>query len=161
MKKIAGERGEEYLTFPQRALFDRVGIRRQLLEPDAWGNFVLSGYDYGTARNWARLGMLYLNDGVFEGERVLPEGWAKLVSTPAPAWRAPRYGGMFWLNHTGQFNLPADAYAMAGAGSQYTIIVPSLDLVVVRMGRLAGGGPGYQALNEALPALTKALGLTE
>jgi CubicO group peptidase (beta-lactamase class C family) len=161
VKKIVSERGEEYLTFPQRALFDRVGIRRQLLEPDPWGNFVLSGYDYGTARNWARLGMLYLNDGVFEGERVLPEGWASLVSTPAPAWRLPRYGGMFWLNHTGQFDLPADAYAMAGAGSQYTIIVPSLDLVVVRMGRLAGGGPGHQALNQALPALTRALGLTE
>jgi CubicO group peptidase (beta-lactamase class C family) len=157
VKKLVSERGEEYLTFPQRALFDRVGIRRQLLETDPYGNFILSGYDYGTARNWARLGLLYLNDGMFAGERVLPEGWSKLVSTPAPAWRGPRYGGLFWLNRTGQFNLPADAYSMAGAGSQYTIVVPSLDLVVVRMGHLLGGGPGFQALNASLAELSAVL----
>jgi CubicO group peptidase (beta-lactamase class C family) len=56
------KKGENYLTFPQRALFDKIGIRRQVLEPDPWGNFLLSGYDYGTARNWARLGLLYLRD---------------------------------------------------------------------------------------------------
>ena len=54
------KKGEVYLTHPQRALFDKIGIRRQVLEPDPWGNFLLSGYDYGTARNWARLGLLYL-----------------------------------------------------------------------------------------------------
>ncbi len=155
--QVARARGEEPLTFPQRALFDRIGIRRQLLETDPRGNWVLSGYDYGTARNWARIGMLYLNDGVFDGERILPEGWSRLVSTPAPAWRAPVYGGLFWLNRTGSFNLPADAYWAAGAGSQFTIVVPSLDLVIVRMGHLLGGGPGYQALNRALAALTAAV----
>jgi CubicO group peptidase (beta-lactamase class C family) len=81
------KRGEEYLTWPQRALFDRIGIRRQVLETDPYGNFLLNGYDYGTARNWARLGMLYLNDGVWMGQRLLPEGWTKFVSTPAPAFR--------------------------------------------------------------------------
>ena len=60
-------------------------IRRQVLEPDPWGNFLLSGYDYGTARNWARLGMLYLQDGVWQGQRLLPEGWTTFVRTPAPA----------------------------------------------------------------------------
>lgn len=150
---VAQASGENPLTWPQRHLFDRVGIRRQVLEPDAWGNFVISGYDFGTARNWARLGLLYLNDGVVAGERVLPEGWAELVSTPAPAWRLPRYGGMFWLNRTGAFDLPADAYYMAGAGGQYTIIVPSLDLVVVRMGNLRGGGAGTAALDRTVGAL--------
>lgn len=153
VRQTVAARGGEPLTFPQRALFDRIGIRRQVLETDIAGNFVLSGYDFGTPRNWARLGMLYLDDGVFEGERILPAGWSELVSTPAPAWRAPVYGGSFWLNRDGSLDLPADAYFMAGAGSQYTIIVPSLDLVVVRMGHLRGGGPGRVALNRSLGAI--------
>ena len=153
VRQIVEARGEEYLSFPQRALFDRIGIRRQVLEPDVAGNFLISGYDYGTPRNWARLGLLYLNDGVFAGERILPEGWSELVSTPAPAWRLPVYGGGFWLNRTGNFELPADAYYMAGAGSQFTIVVPSLDLVVVRMGHLRGGSPGFAALNRSLAEL--------
>ncbi len=152
--QTARGRGEEPLTFPQRALFDRIGIREQLLETDPFGNWILSGYDYGTARNWARIGMLYLNDGLFEGERVLPEGWSELISSPAPGWKVPRYGGMFWLNRTGQFSLPADAYYAAGAGGQYTIVVPSLDLVVVRMGHLRGGGPGHAALDGMLAELS-------
>jgi CubicO group peptidase (beta-lactamase class C family) len=158
VRQVVTGRGEEYLTFPQRALFDRIGIRRQVLEPDVAGTFVISGYDYGTPRNWARLGLLYLDDGVFAGERILPEGWVDSVRTPAPAWRSPVYGGSFWLNRTGNFSLPADAYFMAGAGSQYTIIVPSLDLVIVRMGHLRGGGPGNRALDRALGALWELLG---
>ena len=153
VRQVVTDRGEDYRTFPQRALFDRIGIRRQVLETDVAGNWLISGYDYGTPRNWARLGLLYLNDGVFAGERILPEGWADFVATPGPAWRAPVYGGSFWLNRTGTFSLPADAYYAAGAGSQYTIIVPSLDLVVVRMGDLVGGGPGFEALDRALAAL--------
>jgi CubicO group peptidase (beta-lactamase class C family) len=58
----------EYLTYPQRVLFDKLGIREQVLETDRWGNFILSGFDYGTARGWARLGLLYANDGMWEGE---------------------------------------------------------------------------------------------
>jgi len=157
IRESVRERGEEYLTFPQRALFDRIGIRRQVLETDPFGNFEMTGYDYGTARNWARLGLLYLNDGVFDGERVLPEGWSELVSTPAPAWDEPVYGGLFWLNRTSRFPLPADAYFMAGAGGQYTIVVPSLDLVVVRMGHLRGGPHAGRALDEALRLVVKSL----
>ena len=86
-KLAVTKRGENFLTWPQRALFDRIGIRRQVLETDPYGNFLITGYDYGTARNWARIGLLYLQNGVWRGERILPEGWAKFVSTPAPAWR--------------------------------------------------------------------------
>ena len=95
------KRGENILTWPQRALFDRIGIRRQVLETDPYGNFLITGYDYGTARNWARIGMLYLQDGMWQGQRILPEGWATFVSTPAPAWKRPEYGGFFWLNRIG------------------------------------------------------------
>ncbi len=76
-----------------------------------------------------------------------------MVSSPAPAWSSPVYGGSFWLNRLPAFRLPPDAYFAAGAGGQYTIIVPSLDLVVVRMGHLRGGGPGRQALDRSLAAL--------
>ena len=82
VRQAVEKKGEAYLTWPQRALFDRIGIRRQVLEPDPWGNFLLSGYDYGTARNWARLGLLYLQDGMWNGQRLLPEGWATFVRHP-------------------------------------------------------------------------------
>jgi CubicO group peptidase (beta-lactamase class C family) len=149
-------KGENYLTYPQRALFDRIGIRRQVLEPDPWGNFLLSGYDYGTARNWARLGLLYLRDGVWNGQRLLPEGFTTFVSTPAPAWRRPEYGGQFWINGIGQWNLPRDAYFMSGAGGQHTFIVPSHDLVIVRMGHQRGASIGSKLLNQSLAAIIEA-----
>jgi CubicO group peptidase (beta-lactamase class C family) len=158
IKQAVTKRGDEYLTWPQRALFDKIGIRRQVLETDPYGNFLLTGYDYGTPRNWARLGMLYLQDGVWQGQRILPEGWAKFVSTPAPAWKEPRYGGLFWVNGTGQWNLPKDAYWMAGAGGQWTFVVPSHQLVVVRMGHYRGASAGQRALNRAFPELLAAVG---
>lgn len=161
IREAVEKRGEDYHTFPQRALFDKIGIRRQVLETDPYGNFLLTGYDYGTARNWARLGLLYLQDGVWVGERLLPEGWAKFVSTPAPAWDRPVYGGQFWVNGTGEWNLPREAYYMAGAGGQYTFIVPSHDLVVVRMGHFRGSRPGARTLNAALAELMKAIRPTQ
>ena len=153
IKTAVVKKGEEYLTWPQRALFDRIGIRRQVLETDPYGNFLLTGYDYGTLRNWARLGLLYLQDGMWQGTRLLPEGWTKFVSTPAPAWKQPTYGGLFWINGTGQWNLPRDAYFMAGAGGQWTFVVPSHQLVVVRMGHYKGAGAGQRALNSAFTQL--------
>ncbi|HEV2147057.1 MAG TPA: serine hydrolase [Longimicrobiaceae bacterium] len=157
IREAVEARGESYHTFPQRALFDRIGIRRQVLETDPYGNFLLTGFDYGTARNWARLGLLYLQDGVWMGERLLPEGWTRFVSTPAPAWDRPVYGGQFWINGTGEWNLPRDAYYMAGAGGQYTFVVPSHDLVIVRMGHFRGSQVGARTLNAALAELMRAV----
>jgi CubicO group peptidase (beta-lactamase class C family) len=158
VKRTVAERlGEQYLTWPQRALFDRIGIRKQVMETDAWGNFILTGFDYGTARNWARLGMLYLNDGVWDGERLLPEGYAGFVGTPAPAWEQPEYGGQFWVNGTGDYDLPEDVYYMRGAGEQRVLIVPSHDLVVVRLGHRRGDAAARKPLNDALRALTAAV----
>jgi CubicO group peptidase (beta-lactamase class C family) len=156
------KRGEEYLTWPQRVLFDKIGIRRQVLETDPYGNFLLSGYDYGTARNWARLGMLYVNDGVWNGERLLPEGFVKFIATPAPAWRDSSYGGMVWVNARGTWNLPRDAFAFRGAGGQETYVVPSRELVIVRMGHFPGARVGaadlaraHRLLMEAIPGSTR------
>jgi CubicO group peptidase (beta-lactamase class C family) len=157
VKQAVTKRGEDYLTFPQRALFDRIGIRRQVLETDPYGNFLLTGYDYGTARNWARLGLLYLQDGVWQGQRLLPEGWAKFVSTLAPAWKRPVYGGLFWVNGDGAWNIPKTAYFAAGAGGQRVFVIPSHNLVVVRMGHFRGDRAGMKALNAALGELVAAV----
>ena len=152
------KRGEEYLTWPQRALFDKIGIRRQVLETDPYGNFLIPGYDYGTARNWARLGMLYLNDGVWQGQRLLPEGWTKFVSTPAPAWKDSAYGGMVWVNARGAWpELPRDAFAFRGAGLQDTYVIPSRKLVIVRMGHFVGARAGTADLRRANALLMEAV----
>jgi len=160
IRQAVERRGEDYLTFPQRALFDRIGIRRMVLETDPYGNFLLQGYEFGTGRNWARLGNLYLQDGVWNGERILPEGWVDYAKTVAPAWKAdgrPIYGGaFFWINGTGSFPIPTEAFYMAGAGGQYTIVIPSHDMVVVRLGHYKGSGPGRRALNRALEILMEA-----
>ncbi len=152
--------GQDYHSYPQRALFDALGIRTAVLETDASGNFITQGSELMSARDWARLGNLYLRDGVWNGERLLPAGFAKFVSTPAPAWVAdgrPIYGGFFWINSDGALNAPRDAYAMQGAGGQYTIIIPSHDLVVARLGRYAGARPAAASLNRALGMLLQAV----
>jgi CubicO group peptidase (beta-lactamase class C family) len=154
------KRGEDYLSFPQRALFDKLGIRNLVIEPDAYGNFLGQGYVLGAARDWARLGNLYLQDGVWNGERLLPAGFVDFVSTLAPAWQAdgrPVYGGFFWLNGDGRFAVPRETYFMAGAGGQYTLIVPSHELVIVRMGHYRGQNAGTAALNRALALLMRAV----
>ena len=153
-------RGEEYHSFPQRALFDKIGIRHMVLEADPYGNFLLQGYEFGPARDWARLGNLYLQDGVWNGERILPEGYVDFVSTLAPAWEAdgrPTYGGFFWINGTGSFPVPTEAYYMSGAGGQTTLIIPSHDLVVVRLGHYRGSRAGGRALRNALALLMEAV----
>jgi CubicO group peptidase (beta-lactamase class C family) len=159
--RLAVERaGEEYLSFPQRALFDKLGIRTMRIETDPFGNFLGQGYELGCGRDWARLGNLYLQDGVWNGERILPVGYAKFVSTPAPAWVAdkrPIYGAFFWINGDGQYPVPRDSYYMVGAGGQVTLIVPSHDLVVVRMGHYKGETPGVAALRKALTLLIEAV----
>jgi len=154
------QRGEEYLSFPQRALFDKLGMRSVVIETDPYGDFLTQGYDLASARDWARLGNLYLQDGVWHGERLLPEGFVRFVSTVAPAWAADHraiYGGFFWINGDGAWPIPRDAYYMAGAGGQYTLIIPSHDLVVVRLGHYRGAAPGTASLKRALSLLLAAV----
>ena len=154
------KRGEEYLSFPQRALFDRIGVRTMVLETDPTGNFLMQGYELASARDWARLGNLYLQDGVWGGERILPEGFAAFVSTPAPAWvadRRPFYGAFFWINADGALPVPREAYYMAGSGGQTTLIIPSHDLVVVRMGHYKGGAYSGSRFSRALALLMEAV----
>ncbi len=152
-------RGEDYHAFPQRALFDPLGIQDTVMETDPYGNFLTQGYELASARDWARLGNLYLHDGVWNGKRLLPAGWSTFVSTLAPAWLAdnrPIYGGFFWINGDGAMPIPREAYFMAGAGEQRTVIIPSHDMVVVRLGHYSGAMAGSMALKRALGKLMAA-----
>src|SRR5438552_763264 len=154
------KRGEEYLSFPRRALFDKIGVRSMVMETDPYGNFLAQGYELASARDWARLGNLYLQDGMWDGERILPEGFVQFVSTVAPGWAAdhrPIYGGFFWINGNNLFPVPTNAYYMAGVGGQYTLIIPSHDLVVVRLGHYKGDAAGTESLKNALALLIKAV----
>jgi CubicO group peptidase (beta-lactamase class C family) len=158
------KRGHEYLSFPQRELFDKLGIRTMVIETDPFGNFLGQGYEAGSGRDWARLGNLYLQNGVWNGERILPEGYTKFVSTLAPAWAAdnrPIYGAFFWLNGNGRYPIPRDAYYMSGAGGQTTLIIPSHDLVVVRLGHYRGEAAGAAGFNMALALLMEAVPKTQ
>jgi CubicO group peptidase (beta-lactamase class C family) len=154
------KRGQAYLSFPQRDLFDKIGIRSMVMETDPYGNFLGQGYELMSGRDWARLGNLYLQDGVWNGARLLPEGFVDFVSTLAPAWaadRRPVYGGFFWINGDNAFPVPREAYYMAGAGGQTVLIIPSHDLVVVRIGHYKGQSPGTEAFRRALAQLLEAV----
>lgn len=147
--------GMEYLTHPQRQLFDRIGSRDFVLEADPWGNFILSGYEYGSAADWMRFGLLHLWDGEFAGERILPEGWSDFVSAPSPGAAENEYGGLWWLNAGGRHpDIPRDAYWAAGFMGQVTMVIPSADAVVVRLGPSPGGFDAY--LNETVSAILSA-----
>jgi CubicO group peptidase (beta-lactamase class C family) len=144
MKEALGDE-RTYLEFPRRALFDKIGMRNTLVSTDRFGDFILSSQVYTNARDLARFGLLYLNGGVWNGERVVSQGWIDFVRTPAPstAKTGNFYGGQFWLvpdDRKGEGY--GDAYATRGNRGQYTIIVPSKDLVIVRRG-LDWGRQGF------------------
>jgi CubicO group peptidase (beta-lactamase class C family) len=149
--------GRDPLAWPQEELFGRIGMQGFVLETDRWGHFIISGFDYGTARDWGRLGLLYLRDGVWDGQRVLPEGWVKFATAPAPGWKNREYGAQIWLNNPHELALPADTYYFAGGGGQYVLCVPSLDLVVVRLGHTRGWEQARDKVNVMLKGITAAL----
>lgn len=118
---------DEYHSFPYTELFYRLGMYSAVLEPDASGTFVSSSFCYATARDWARFGLLYLNDGIFNGERILPDGWIKQSITPSTASGGEEYGFQWWLSEQEMFY--ADGYE-----GQNIFVIPSKKLVVVRLG---------------------------
>jgi len=149
----------QFLEFPFNGLLHKIGMYHTTPETDWDGDFVMSSQVWTTARDLARLGQLYLNDGVWDNERILPKGWAKYVSTPAPAQPSNRqgdnadkpgrgYGAQFWLyeNYPG---VPNGTYAALGNRGQFVIIVPSRNVVIVRRGYDYSGqrfdGPAFTA----------------
>lgn len=128
-----------YLTFPYRELFSRLGMENAVLEPDASGTFTASSFMYATARDWARFGLLCLRDGIWRGKRILPEGWMAASLRPTRGAPLGEYGAHVWLklpmsHNLGEPPLPEGAYYMLGHDGQIVAIIPSRDLVIVRMG---------------------------
>lgn len=133
---------QEYASFPRKALFSKIGMNTAILEPDASGTFIGSSYIYATARDYARFGLLYYNNGIWNGERILPEDWVKQTITPPTANKNKNYGFQFWLNgyvkedrsRRWYPDLPPDMFFADGYGGQDIYIIPSKGLVVVRLG---------------------------
>jgi CubicO group peptidase (beta-lactamase class C family) len=142
VREAVGGSLPDYWAFPRKVLFDPIGARSAVMEPDSSGVFVGSSFMYATARDWARLGLLYLNDGVWNGQRILPEGWVKYTTTPTPKAPLGQYGAQIWLNagepgapEKRTFpNIPADTYWFDGFEGQHVIMIPSRKLVIVRLG---------------------------
>jgi CubicO group peptidase (beta-lactamase class C family) len=141
MRALRAEIGDEprFLAFPFRELLWRIGMAHTTLETDWEGSFVLSSQVWTTSRDLARLALLYLGDGVWNGERLLPPGWSRFVATPSGAQpenatgAGPGYGAFFWLFGPRQ-GLPEGTYAMQGSRGQFVFIVPSRRMVIVRRG---------------------------
>ena len=134
MRRVLARRRRDFSTWAQRRLLELLGMRHTTLETDPYGQFIASGTAFTTPRDLARLGLLHLRNGRWNGRRVLSEDWVRFVRTPAPT--APHYGGFWWINHGREAfrSLPEDVYYASGAFGQNAIVIPSHDLVIARMG---------------------------
>lgn len=142
IRNVAGGKPEDALRFARRELFAPLGMRHVTLQLDGAGTIEGSSKMLASARDWARFGQLYLNDGIAGGKRILPEGWVNYSATATPnAWVG--IGAGFWTNQGDSFGAkfrvdhgwPRDAFFAKGTIGQYTIIIPSERLVIVRLGR--------------------------
>jgi hypothetical protein len=123
-----------YLDLPYTEIFNKIGMHSMVFETDASGNYVGSSYGYATARDWAKFGQLYLQDGVWKGDSILPRDWVTYSATPAGTAKGI-YGAQFWLNRSGELpDAPTDMFSCKGHRGQRIFIVPSSHLVVVRLG---------------------------
>ena len=139
-KQAIGE--ADYFSFPYQQVFNKIGAYSMTIEPDPSGTFVGSSFSYATARDWARFGLLFLRDGVWNDERIFPEGWVKYSTTSADAAPQGEYGAQIWLNAGNKNNpkdkrfpdAPNDMYLMDGFEDQCVVMIPSRDVVIVRLG---------------------------
>ncbi|MBI3897215.1 MAG: serine hydrolase [Gammaproteobacteria bacterium] len=140
IRTAAGE--NDYLEFPRRELFEPLGMSTAVIELDAAGNFVGSASVYASARDWARFGLLYLNNGKWAGRQLLPPDWVTYTRTLTPVLPNGKYGAHFWLRlpeeyvgpTTNTAAIPPDAFHAVGHEGQFVSIIPSRELVIVRLG---------------------------
>jgi CubicO group peptidase (beta-lactamase class C family) len=146
-------------------LFDKLGMTRPTLELDAVGTPLGATHMWAPARDWARLGLLYLNDGVIGGVRILPAGWVDYSARLTAGSEAIGFGAGFWTNRGNQAaaslhrpNMPRDSFMAQGSPGQYVIIIPSAQLVIVRMGISRTPGEDIEGVDrltsETMAALT-------
>ena len=126
--------GEQFQTYIHERLFAPLGFQDAVFEPDMSGTPIGSSYVYATARDFARFGQLYLDDGCIGEERILPEGWVAFTATPASA-SGGQYGASFWLNRSKTYpDAPEDMFECRGHDGQEIFIIPSRKLVVAILG---------------------------
>lgn len=163
----AHDRRARMRAWMNASLFDRIGVH-PVVEFDPQGTFYGSSLFWATARDYARFGYLYLRDGVWNGERVLPEGWVDFGRTPGPAQNTDTYGAQWWLTPAHGAGQPSrslivnpdltDAFSAQGHEGQIIVVVPSKDLVLVRLGRFDGGGEAWNAMGDWAGRLIGAFG---
>jgi len=140
IRQVVGEKN--YVAFPYSELFYKINAYSFLLEPDASGTYIGSSYSYATARDFARFGLLYYNNGIWNGEQILPASWVRESVQPSIADKRKHYGYQFWLNGYDENDstkrwypdVPADMFFCDGYGGQDVYIIPSEKLIVVRLG---------------------------
>jgi CubicO group peptidase (beta-lactamase class C family) len=149
---------QSYFNFPQERLFGKLGMNSVVMEADTSGTFVGSSYMYATARDWAKFGLLYLQDGMWNGERVLPEGWVDYSLTPATSTPRGNYGAQIWLNAGSPVDpedrpmpqFPTNMYYLSGFEGQNIVMLPDQEVIVLRMGVTTTGPRPIWALTEAV-----------
>jgi CubicO group peptidase (beta-lactamase class C family) len=155
VRKAVGN-DQDYHGYVYTHLFHRIGMLHTVVETDASGIFVASSFSYGSTRDWARFGMLFLNNGVFEGDTVLSPEWVEYMRTPTPASEGT-YAATFWLKEPSPANalkdVPGDLFFADGFLGQRIYIIPSKKLVVVRMGYSLGNFSVNDFLRDVIATL--------
>ncbi|WP_309643161.1 serine hydrolase [Phenylobacterium sp.] len=143
-------------SFARRELFERLGMGSVTIETDATGSPVGATQVYASARDWARLGQLYLDDGVAGGQRIFPAGWVEYSTTLTPGSNPYGYGAGFWVTSgSDDHGLPVGSFLARGARGQYVIVVPSARLVVAKLGDADAPRGDFEAMVGLVGALTK------
>jgi CubicO group peptidase (beta-lactamase class C family) len=164
IRDAAGGHAADVLRFARTELLGPLGMRNVTLEFDAAGTPEGSSQILAPARDWARFGTLYLDDGIVGGKRILPEGWVNYSAASTPnAWVG--YGAGFWTNRGDSFGakrrtawgMPAESFYASGTFGQYVIIVPSQRLVIARFG-VSGNQYDIEGVSRLVAEVIAALG---
>ncbi len=125
---------QDYLDYWYSDFVDKIGMNSMVIETDMSGNYVGSSYAWATPRDWAKFGLLYLNNGNWNGQQLFTKDWVDYITTPTKGSNGT-YGGHFWLNAEGKFpDVPTNMFYASGYQGQFVFVFPDQDLVVVRMG---------------------------
>jgi CubicO group peptidase (beta-lactamase class C family) len=163
IRNASGGAPDDALRFARRELFGPLGMNNVTLQVDASGTVQGSSQMLASARDWARFGLLYLNDGVVGGKRILPEGWVNYSAAPTPN-AFVGYGAGFWTNRDDSFGArhrihrgwPRDAFFAKGTMGQYVIVIPSEHLVIARFGRTVNWPLDADGVSELVSDVVKA-----
>ncbi len=150
------ESDDDYLSYPHKALFEKLDITTAQIETDESNEYVFSSFMYASARDWAKLGQLYLNEGIWLNDTIFTKEWHDYSLLPTPHSEG-KYGAHIWLNGNPKDypSCPDDTYKFSGYEGQYVIIIPSLDIVVVRLG--LSKGPPFD-MDKVLGMIIEAVG---